>query len=196
MNYLIFDTETNGLPSNYKAHYSDVDNWPRIVQLAFVVANSQGEIMEEYCQIIKPVGFTIPQGMIHGISHEQALEEGISIEQALAEFTSVLIEHDKSLTLVAHNINFDRPIVAAELCRIQDPQTARYFHTYLPQHCTMLASVNFCAIRQNGKYKWPKLQELYFRLFGEEFDGAHDAGADVRATARCFFELKKLGVIR
>jgi hypothetical protein len=46
-----------------------------------------------------------------------------------------------------------------------------------------------------GGYKWPNLTELHTYLFGKGFDGAHDAMADVKACANCFFELKKRKLI-
>jgi len=66
----------------------------------------------------------------------------------------------------------------------------------LPRLDTMLTTVELCAIpRSMGSgYKWPKLTELYFVLFDEEFP-AHDAGADVAACARCLWELQARGVI-
>jgi len=56
----------------------------------------------------------------------------------------------------------------------------------------------FCAIPggRGGKFKWPTLTELYTKLFKKGFGDAHDAAYDVDATARCFFELCKLGVIQ
>ena len=62
----------------------------------------------------------------------------------------------------------------------------------------MKCSADFCAIPSNspyGGYKWPKLEELYRKLFGYTFDGAHDALADVEATRKCYFELKKKGIL-
>ena len=40
-----------------------------------------------------------------------------------------------------------------------------------------------------GKFKYPNLTELHEFLFGTPFAEAHNATADVEATARCFFEL-------
>lgn len=37
MKYLFIDTETTGLPKEYDAPYTDIDNWPRLVQLAWIV---------------------------------------------------------------------------------------------------------------------------------------------------------------
>ena len=54
----------------------------------------------------------------------------------------------------------------------------------------------FTAQRSTQQYRWPKLAELYRILFTKEIPNAHDAASDVQATLKCFFELKKRGVIK
>lgn len=197
MNYLIFDTETNGLPRNFKAHYSDVDNWPRVVQLAWMLCDEEGAVLQAECSIIKPVGFVIPPNMIHGISQDQAMEVGIKIRHILEAFMDTAFDMRDEVTLVAHNIGFDLPIVSAELTR----QSRRNFTTALnamPQCCTQSIGTDYCKFPNRNNYpgyKWPRLSELHRFLFNEDFDGAHDAMNDVKATARCFFELKRRGLV-
>lgn len=68
-----------------------------------------------------------------------------------------------------------------------------------PSICTKLSSTDYCALPHPDPdhvgYKWPSLQDLYKKLFGQEFENAHDALADITATKDCFFELKRRGVI-
>ncbi len=52
-----FDTETTGLPQRWNAPVTDVDNWPRLVQLAWIMCDDKGNIIEERSDIIKPEGF-------------------------------------------------------------------------------------------------------------------------------------------
>jgi DNA polymerase-3 subunit alpha len=55
--------------------------------------------------------------------------------------------------------------------------------------CTMLSSIELCKIPSTSyksKYKWPKLTELHTTLYGESFDNAHNAFADIMATKKCF----------
>lgn len=61
----------------------------------------------------------------------------------------------------------------------------------------MLASTEFCQIPGNyrNNYKWPRLEELYMKLFKTRLKHAHDALEDVYACANCFFELKRLEVV-
>ena len=128
---------------------------------------------------------------VHGITKKRALREGIPGADVFAAFNS---EAKRSEYLVAHNLNFDYPVVCAELSRY-GLKNEILEKTGI---CTMRPKSvkEFCALpRKNGGYKVPRLSELHEILFGETFDGAHDAGADVRACARCFFELKELGIL-
>ena len=63
----------------------------------------------------------------------------------------------------------------------------------------MKSSVEYCRISNEKNpakgYKWPKLQELHYRLFNYNYAVEHNAENDVEATAKCFFELVRLKVI-
>ena len=59
--YLFFDTETTGLPKNWKAPVTDLSNWPRLVQLAYLLTDGERKKIYGGDFIIKPVGFTIPE---------------------------------------------------------------------------------------------------------------------------------------
>jgi len=61
--------------------------------------------------------------------------------------------------------------------------------------CTMERTTSYCAIEGDYGYKWPTLSELYFLLFDTSFKETHNAEADVEATANCFWELKKRGIL-
>ncbi|MEH0157256.1 3'-5' exonuclease [Limibacter armeniacum] len=189
MNYLFFDTETSGLPKSWMVSENDIQNWPRIIQLGCILANEQGQIMEEYQTIIQPIGFSIDASAasVHGISHARAMKDGIPVKDAMHRLEAMILKADM---MVAHNINFDFPIVNCEFLRLN--QKVHYPALF----CTMLSTCEFVGIEGNyGTYKWPKLEELYIKLFGHNFDGAHNAMADVQATTKCFFELKSRGII-
>jgi DNA polymerase III epsilon subunit-like protein len=59
----------------------------------------------------------------------------------------------------------------------------------------MQAATSYCRLPGPYGFKWPTLQELHLKLFNETFAGAHRALADVRACARCYFELKRLKIM-
>ena len=193
---LAFDVETTGLPKSYKARISDSENWPRLVQLAWCCTEEEGKIWAEKSYIIKPDGFFIPKEAsdIHGVTHEQAMDEGVGLECILEEFHMFLEDTDY---VVGHNINFDKKIVYAEFYRLDMKFAIDLLHG-IEKICTMFKSTKHCQLPKpsgRGGCKWPKLQELHQVLFGEEFIGAHDALADIRATARCYWELVRLEVI-
>jgi len=194
--YLFYDTETNGLPKNASLSHVDVDNWPRLVSITWVLQDEEKNVVEEESFIIKPDGWTIPQRLtdyVHGISDEQAEKEGVPIKVVLNEFMKALWRADY---VVGHNIRFDRKVVAAEMYR--------YLFGYHYDEVlygtrfrdTMHASrLHVKALNKKGGIKFPKLQEMYVKIFGSEFENAHDATADVHATADCFWKLDEMGII-
>ncbi|MBL4670183.1 MAG: PHP domain-containing protein, partial [Flavobacteriales bacterium] len=193
--FLIFDTETTGLPKNYKAPVTDSDNWPRMVQLAWQLHDNTGKLLEAKNYIVKPDGYDIPIGVskIHGITTERAERDGYDLKKVLEELK---IDLERTNYNVGHNIEFDVNIVGAEFFRI-DNEINEQFST-LATIDTMKTSVDFCAIPggRGGRFKYPSLTDLHKKLFNKGFGDAHDAAYDVDATARCFFGLVKHHVIQ
>ena len=190
--YLVFDTETTGLPQNYRAPLADFNNWPRLVQIAWQIHDIKGDLIEVKNYIIKPDGFTIPYNSekIHGISTELAQKQGVSLTDVLSSFVEAL---QNVKYIVGHNISFDNNIVGCEFLRSK-------MDNILEQKIsidTKEESTQFCQLPggRGGKFKWPNLSELYYKLFNEGFAEAHNASADVEATTRCFLELIRLKVI-
>ncbi len=178
MKYLIFDTETTGFPPK-----------ARLVSIAWQIWDDDKFIEKDY-YIVKPEGFYIPlqAAQVHGITTEMALELGEDLNKVLTIFAKKLQEVD---AVVAHNYRFDSQIVQGEFERMN-------FENHLENkqvYDTMLLSTNYVKIRNSRGYKWPNLSELHKKLFNKDFDDAHSADADVDATAKCFFELKRRGVI-
>jgi DNA polymerase III subunit epsilon len=139
--YLFFDTETTGLPRNWKAPVTDLNNWPRLVQLAYLLYDSNGNAISGGDFIIKPEGFIIPASVsqIHGITHERAVREGHPLNTVLQHFNTLIEQAD---WLVAHNMSFDEKIVGSEFLR-------NGMNNSIPAKnriCTMEKSTNFCAI--------------------------------------------------
>ena len=185
--YLIFDTETTGLPKRYNAPVSDSDNWPRCIQIAWQLHDAMGNLIEHQDYLVKPDGFNIPfdAEKIHGISTELATAEGISLEEVAEKFQEAL---SKTKFIVGQNVDFDVNIMGAEFFRlgIENP---------LPKlsvldTCTE-TTAQLCQIPggRGGKFKLPTLTELHEFLFNAPFAEAHNATADVEATTRCFLEL-------
>lgn len=185
--FLFFDTETNGLPYNYDAPVSEVENWPRMIQLAWIQHDAEARELSRGDFLICPDHFYIHES-IHGITHDQALRDGLPVKTVLERFAEVL---KTTTVLVAHNISFDEKIIGAEFLRAGMPNPLYQ----LNQICTMKSSVDFCAIKSGNRFKFPKLEELHHKLFNEGFSGAHNAMNDVEALTRCFWGLKARNLV-
>jgi len=188
--YLIFDTETTGLPKSWNAPITDTDNWPRCVQIAWQLHDEMGIVLEHNDFLIKPDNFNIPYDAerIHGISTELAEEQGISLDEGLQLFNEAL---EKTTFIVGQNLNFDLNIMGCEFHRLGVENKL----TSLPILDTCTEKTAFmCQIPggRGGKFKLPTLTELHTHLFGAGFGEAHNATADVEATTRCFLELIRL----
>ena len=189
--YLVFDTETTGLPFSRSAPASKVNNWPRMVQLAWVLYDEYEQIAKQSNDIIKPEGFAIPSDAvrIHGITTRKANACGVPILDVLDTFADVVNE---SNAVIAHNFDFDRKVLDAEFVRSK----RKMKWGRRRKVCTKEIGTNYCKIPGRYGYKWPTLPELYYKLFGEIPQRSHDALADVHACARCFFALKRRGIIK
>lgn len=192
--FLIFDTETTGLPRNYNAPLSDSENWPRVVQIAWQLHDVTGKLISSNSIIVKPEGFTIPfnAAQVHGITTERALAEGSDLQQVMYEFVEAV---KQTKYLCGHNIEFDLSIVGAEFHRLG---MSNFFEGKPVIDTKSDPVTEFCAIPggKGGKFKWPKLEEVYRKLFNAGFEEAHNAAFDVEATAKAFFELLKRSILK
>ena len=188
MMYLFFDTETTGIPRKHKG--------VRLVQLAWILQSGDeatlGQTLGHGNFIIRPEGWEIPEpaAKVHGITTAVALAKGVPLGEVMSAFTAFCYFPGD---LVAHNIAFDDDVLDIEYTNLQwDNPCKEKRHL-----CTMQASTDFCKLprRWPGGYKWPKLFELHQALFNTGFEGAHNALADVRALSKCFWEMRKRGLI-
>ncbi len=115
--YLIFDTETTGLPKNWNAPITDSDNWPRCIQIAWQLHDAMGNVIEHQDYLVKPEGFNIPYDAerIHGISTALAEKDGIALSEVLEKFNIALV---KTKFVVGQNVGFDLNIMGAEFHRL------------------------------------------------------------------------------
>ena len=185
-----FDTETTGLPRSWNAPLRDLDNWPRMVQLAWLLCDDAGNEIASASRIVRPQGYVIPAdaARVHGITTERALAEGLPLADVLDE---ALPQLEKAAVAIAHNISFDEKILGAEFLRLERPTP----FLKKPLHCTMKESTQFCALPGLYGFKYPNLTELHRKLFKKAFDDAHNALADVRACKAAYYELRTLGVM-
>ena len=191
--FLVFDTETTGLPKIDNAPLTDFDNWPRMVQLAWQIHDDRGRFVENHNYLVRPEGFEIPIGakMVHGISTEHAMKYGKPLDEVLDLF---LQSATKAKRLVGHNIDFDLNVLGCEFLRKKGENPLPNWPKV--DTCTE-KTAEFCQLPggKGGRFKLPRLNEIHKLLFGKGFESAHNASADVEATARVFLELVRRGVL-
>lgn len=190
--YIVFDTETTGLPKRWDAPITDSDNWPRCIQIAWQLHDEMGRLIEHEDFLIQPDGFNIPYDSekIHGISTELAEQEGVPLIDAIHKFNAALA---KAKFVVGQNLGFDINIMGAEFHRygVESPMASMP----ILDTCTeVTAGLLQLPGGRGGRFKLPNLTELHSYLFGVPFAEAHNATADVEATTRCFFELLRRDV--
>lgn len=192
---LYFDTETSG-KADFKASPLALHQ-PRIVQLGAVLEDNDGKEVSSINLIATPDGFEIPEeaSAIHGITQMQAVLFGISIRRMMLLFKEFWAMADR---VVAHNIDFDLFMLDIEFSRLGMPKYGDPKDIF----CTMKLMTPICKLPKTYKsrdpddpYKWPNMQEAHLHATGANFDGGHDAMADVRACGRVFRWLIEQGKI-
>jgi DNA polymerase III epsilon subunit-like protein len=189
---LFFDTETSGLPKDYKAPVTDLNNWPRLVQLGMIITDEDGGIITENEWLVRPpLDFMYdPQAVAtHHITEARATVEGSDLVEVLRNFLGYA---SCCQTVVGHNVDFDIAIVSAEILRCGLVNTIET----MPRFCTMKSTTDLIRLpsKYRGTFKYPKLEELYHFLFGKEMGAAHTALQDIQNTMSCYQELKRRGI--
>ena len=185
---LFLDLETIGLPIR-NANYKDLKayNNARVVQIAIALYDDKGICVSSHSSIIKPNGFLIANSDIHGIAHDTAIKDGVDFKDIIPIIKTYI---SNACLLIAHNINFDKPILLNELYRCKEYdliQKIESLHTF----CTCIETTNILKLKNKygSGYKYPKLSELHQFLFRTIPINMHNAKYDVEITARCFYEL-------
>lgn len=135
-----------------------------------------------------PISIPFGASQVNGI-YDKDVADKSPIRDHIEDIIQVLNRAD---IVSGHNIEYDEEILSYELERLGRKGD------YSPQKtlCTMRSSTEYCKLQGRGfSYKPPKLSELHRHLFGEFFEGAHDALVDVEATMRCLIELMKREVV-
>ena len=211
MKLLVFDTETTGLPAGRNLSVGDVDKWPHIIQLSYILydteINKTCSCVDDIIKLADDVHISSKSIEMHGITRSTSIRKGISMADALNNFNNVLQEAD---WVIAHNISFDKNMIMVESIRLGIEQHFSYGSGYgIKEYCTMRNSVKVCKIEKesaagNIYYKFPTLTELHNHLFNFTPNNTHDSMSDVLICLRCYYVLvhkedvvtKGCGIIR
>ena len=188
---LFLDTETVGLPGDPNQPYTNHQNWPEMVSIAWQLQSESGEYITAGDYIVAPrPGVENGATHINGITPEMQETYGTEIRVILKKLLEAFADAD---LVVAHHIQFDQSVIFAELDRLgyEIPRKEWY--------CTKAQSADLCQIpnpskRYAGKWKWPSLDELHQFLFNEPIKGRdefHGAAVDMWACARCYHEMQR-----
>lgn len=197
--FLIFDTETTGVPDFKKP--ADDPSQPRLCSVAACLVNGDGEIVDEFYSLVNPKGWseeTIARAAdafaINGLTMERLRDEGDSIDAILGRLRWL---QERSEGVATYGITFDTKMVRSERRRLglEDHYGSR------PTFCVQRAAVNLCKIPPTEKmmasgrkwFKTPNLTEAVSILLGETLEGAHDALADTKATVKLFNYMRQRG---
>lgn len=163
MKIIIFDTETTGLPSDWKIPAQrQPHNWPHLVSIGWMVLDSEtNKIETQKSYIIKPIGWTVPEEStaIHGIRHSFAENYGAPLGDVIREFFETQCD-----MYVAHNMNFDENVI---MNAVYWDLKGEIYRFQAPTKCSMKISTPMCQLRfkSGGGNKPPKLSELYEHVF-------------------------------
>lgn len=181
MNNLFVDTETLGKPLDHELSYKNIDNWPDIRQIAWIITDKDFNVIKERNF------FTIPSSFPREDDYLEPIVK--PIYEILGLFLKDLEQCD---VIVGHNIEYDINVIASQLYRYSLDENKLLNITHF---CTMISSVSYCGFDTTIGYRYPKLQELYCKIFSKPFKGAHDAYNDITATVKCTKELFYKGVL-
>ena len=196
MKVLVFDTETTGLPVDQSAPLTDSAKWPHIIQLSFMLFNTDTKEILEYSDSIIQLDAAIdisPGSIaIHQITQQRSQAEGIPIKHALANFAEHASDAD---IIVGHNILFDKRMLMVEFHRNKMRNCLYKNGLPIPEYCTMKRTTDLCKLPTTNKKtgevynKYPTLAELHVHLFHTKPRGTHNAIADVMICLRCYIML-------
>lgn len=183
---IVFDTETTGMV-DWK-NPSEAGHQPHIVEIAAILHNAEGAVIDSYKAIVRPNGWTSTEEALakHGITHEFAMDVGIPETEALEGFLAL---HSRAGIRAAHNATFDDRIIRIAMSRYMGKEQADAFKEASQKFCTCYESRAACDL---PKKKLPTLAEAYKHFFNEDLVEAHRAMPDAQACARIYFALQGL----
>lgn len=203
MRILCFDTETTGITPRCQPSFSNIKDWPYIVQLGFILYDTDENkvlVKHDFIVDVNEHGVQIPESAskIHGLTNAMCKERGLPIHNVLNCFLHCIQNCDM---VVAHNMDFDWDMINAEILRqliMNNTKLERDLIQNTPKiikYCTMKNTIELCRIEAVNKhtgetyYKYPKQEELHNCLFGSKPNNLHNAFNDVLVCIRCFYKL-------
>jgi DNA polymerase-3 subunit epsilon len=198
MKLLFIDTETNGLPANRYAAYTATSIWPHVIQISWqLIETSDWSVINEQDAFLTPrAEWNKDAERVHQIPESLAKKFGKAPADVFQTLHRDILASDG---IVAHNMPFDKSAILCEIQRLWESGNnltpEQFWSRNKKTICTMALTKTYCNIKfaDGNGYKFPKLAELYTKLFGTEYDisGAtlHNSKYDVSCLIMCFRRL-------
>lgn len=182
--FVVIDTETTGLTRLSYANRINYKQWPRMVQVAWLLGNDEG-IVERGVSVIDPVDFEIPlkSVQVHGISQSDAKRRGEPIQTVLRQLNETFRQ---AQTLVAHHLNFDLGVIQSEALR-NNMELAIPEKRICTIHLARQRLHRTCNPAPRYAYR---LSALYEQFFGFSYGPQHHADSDALACYHIYRKLK------
>ncbi|HMP29124.1 MAG TPA: hypothetical protein PKD85_05975 [Saprospiraceae bacterium] len=187
--YLIFDVSGTEKPKEYKANFSDIHLWPKLVHVSWILLDKDLKPIEDFDYIVNKEDRAYSSAVMNfaKIDDEDIEKKGKPILEILEKFNESL---EKCNYVIAHNININSNILAAEYLR--NTVDVKIFKK--ESICIMHEGTYITKLpTKYGTFKWPSLVELHAALFNSTFTPPNNARADVIASARCFIKMMRAG---
>lgn len=178
--YVVFDTETTGLPDNKLP--ADHPSQPRLAHLAMAYLDPYLNVEKVDDWYVRPDGWSVPDDVfeINGLTTKFLADYGKPIDAVLAAYCQAILD---GRVMAAYNAQFDLKIMRGELRRAKMPDL---FET-TPNICLMRAYKDWRKI-----FKGYKLSDACLRL-GIPYERHHRAPADALAAVDVFRAMREQG---
>ncbi len=187
--YLVFDVSGVEKPKEFKANFSDIHLWPKVVHVSWIVLDKDLKPLEDFDFIVNREDRKYTSAILNfaKIDDDDIEKKSTPIDVILNKFNESL---EKCQYVVAHNMAININMLAAEYLR----NTIEVKVFKKEPICIMQEGTYITKIpTKYGTYKWPSLVELHAALFNSTFTPPNNARADVIASARCFIKMMKAG---
>ncbi|MEZ4911484.1 MAG: hypothetical protein R2774_11570 [Saprospiraceae bacterium] len=189
--YLIFDVSPIAKAINYKASFTDVNAWPRLAHISWIVLGEDLKPIEDFDSVVVDDRINYDGDLkknLH-LDDDDIKRKGAPLEEILKTFNTSC---SKVQYVFSHNLNYNQNILAAEYLR----QMISLELFKVDRYCLMQEGTHYAKLpARGGGYKWPSLPELHAACFKTAYAPVNNARADVIAATRCFIKLMKTGTL-
>jgi len=195
LKYLVFDTETSGLP-DYAAPADD-PNQPRLAEFAGITVSFDPEdgapaVIATEPYLVKPDGWVMEAQAtaVNGLTTEYLIEHGKPLSGLLAAYVEAI---KAGCIMVAFNARHDLKVMRGELRRagMED------MFEQTPNICLMRSSWQKALDMRKAdgsRRGWPALTDAC-RHFGLDHADDHRAASGARNALGVFLKLREIGML-